>query len=68
MKYRLILEKLLEIERTIGVQDAPTVKRMVIDAEEFILKLQRESIEALHSVDQMTVAYPFSERARTSAM
>lgn len=47
MKYGLVLERLLEIERAVGVQDAQTVRRMVIDTEEFILKLQRESIRTL---------------------
>lgn len=56
MKYRLILERLLEIERAIGVEDTPIVKRMVIDAEEFILKLQRESMETRQSDDLLTHA------------
>ena len=49
MKYRLVLERLMEIERAVGVQDTHTVKRMVIDAEEFILKLQKESIQTIRS-------------------
>ena len=41
MKYRLVLERLLEIERAIGIQDAPAIKRMVVEAQELILKLQK---------------------------
>ena len=49
MKYRLVLERLLEIERALGVQDTPTVRSMVIEAQELILKLQKEAIESVRS-------------------
>lgn len=58
MKYLLVLERLLEIERALGVQDTPTVRSMVIEAQELILRLQKESIESVRS----RAAYP-SERS-----
>lgn len=49
MKYRLVLERLLEIERALGVEDTPTVRSMLIEAQELILKLHKESIESARS-------------------
>lgn len=42
-----LLERLMEIERAIGVEDSATVRRMVIAAQECYLKMQKESVESL---------------------
>ena len=39
----------MEIERAIGVEDSATVRRMVIEAQECYLQMQKESVESLRS-------------------
>lgn len=41
-----VLRRLHEIERAIGVLDAVSIRRMVIEAEDCVLDLQRELLKA----------------------
>ena len=45
----LLLEKLINIERALGALDVLTLRGMVIDAEECLLKMQSEIVKDLHS-------------------
>lgn len=45
MEYRQILRRLIEIERAIGVLDAFSLRRLVMEAEEDILQWEKESVE-----------------------
>jgi hypothetical protein len=49
MDSTLLLEKLLDIERGIGTLDSLTLRNMVIDAEECLLRLQGAKAQAAHS-------------------
>lgn len=45
MEYRQILRRLIEIERAIGVLDAFSLRRLVMEAEEDILQWEKEALE-----------------------
>lgn len=42
-----LLTKLTEIERSIGVVDTLTLRRMILEAQDYILRSQEESIQQL---------------------
>ena len=42
-----LLERLIEIERAIGVKDPITLRRMVIDTQDYVLQMQKEYAEFL---------------------
>lgn len=42
-----VLHKLTEIERAIGVVDTLSLRRMIIDAQDYILRDQKESVQQL---------------------
>jgi hypothetical protein len=42
-----LLTKLTEIERAIGVVDSITLRKMVVEAQEFVLQTQKENVEHL---------------------
>jgi hypothetical protein len=42
-----LLRKLTEIERSIGVVDTMTLRRMIIETQDYILQHQKESIQQL---------------------
>ena len=41
----ILLTKLIEIEQAIGVEDPIKIRRMVIEAEECLLGIQKESLD-----------------------
>ena len=41
MHVKQLLERLIEIERAIGVQEPQTVRAMVMEAQEYLLGLQK---------------------------
>lgn len=45
--HTLLLQKLIAIERAIGVANSNTVRNMVYETESHLLKMQREAVEAL---------------------
>lgn len=42
-----VLSKLTEIERSIGVVDSLALRRMIVEAQDFILKSQKQNVEEL---------------------
>ena len=42
-----MLAKLTEIERSIGVVDVLSLRKMILEAQDYILQCQKESIEQL---------------------
>jgi hypothetical protein len=50
-----LLEKLFEIERSVGVEDNATIREKVIEVEECVLSMQRESVELLRNVSTPTI-------------
>lgn len=49
-----IVERLIEIERAIGVRDPIAVRRMVIEAEECALELHKELVQHLSHLHKPT--------------
>jgi hypothetical protein len=47
MNHTLLLQKLIAVERAIGVASNNTVRDLVYDAEGYLLQMQREKVEAL---------------------
>jgi hypothetical protein len=47
MNHTLLLQKLIAIERAIGVANDNTVRNMVYESQSHLLKMQREAVEAL---------------------
>ncbi len=47
MNHTLLLQKLIAIERAIGVASNNTVRDLVYEAEGYLLQMQREEVEAL---------------------
>jgi hypothetical protein len=52
----LVLRRLSEIERAIGVLDSFSVRRMVIETQDYILQLQGESVKDAQLNDSRAVA------------
>lgn len=42
-----LLSRLLEIERAIGVLDAVSLRRLVMEAEEYVLQYEKSSLQVL---------------------
>jgi hypothetical protein len=42
-----LIERLIEIERCIGVCDAATIRKMVVEAQDCALKMHKEFAESL---------------------
>ncbi len=47
MEPMILMTKLIEIEKAIGIADAPTLHQLLNDAQEQLLKLHREHFEYL---------------------
>lgn len=47
MNSAILLTKLIEIEQAIGVEELSKVRNMVIEAQECLLVMQRESLDRL---------------------
>jgi len=45
LNLHLLIQKLIEIEDALGKCDSRTVRRLIVDAQEFALNLQKESLE-----------------------
>lgn len=53
MNPRILLEKLIDIEQSIGVETDSTLRRKVLDAQDCLLRMQGELVERLrnHAVE-----------------
>jgi len=47
LNHTLLLQKLIAIERAIGVADNNTVRNMVYESQSHLLQIQREAVEVL---------------------
>ena len=47
MEPLVLMTKLIEIENAIGIADAPTIRQLLQDAQEQLLRLHREQFESL---------------------
>ncbi|HEY1767873.1 MAG TPA: hypothetical protein VGG26_09470 [Terracidiphilus sp.] len=47
MTVNIVLEKLIEIERSIGVETDTNLRKQVLDAQDYILEIQKEIVEKL---------------------
>lgn len=60
MNSTILLQKLVEIERSIGVESDSDLRRKVLDAEECLLQMHSELVERLRANEGMTTAQRFS--------
>lgn len=51
MNISLVLDRLIEIERAIGVVDSLSLRKMVVEAQEAVLQAQKQ---AIHDLRQRT--------------
>lgn len=51
MDVQQILRRLTEIERAIGVRDSTSIRKMIMEAEDYILESQRLSLQTARSDD-----------------
>lgn len=51
MDVQQILRRLTEIERAIGVRDSVSIRKMIMEAEDYILESQRLSLQTARSDD-----------------
>lgn len=59
MSISLLLEKLIEIERSIGVETDMTLRKQVIDAQDCLLSIQKEVVEKLCKDPHPAMRKPF---------
>jgi hypothetical protein len=52
MRTSQLLEKLFDIERSIGVENDETIRNKIIEVEEDVLFIQRERIEMLRALSE----------------
>jgi hypothetical protein len=55
----ILMEKLIEIERSIGVETNTTVRKQVLDAQDYLLGMQREIAEKLRKEPRRAGLEPF---------
>lgn len=46
MDTALLLEKLIEIGKAVGLKDPPTVRKMVADAQDMVLLMEKQAVES----------------------
>lgn len=61
----LLLEKLLQIERSLGRVEATMLRRLVMDAESEALRVQSETIQVMQDMERLREQY---ERCARSAL
>jgi hypothetical protein len=61
MDTTVLLEKLIDIERFIGVEPDAVIRRKVIDIEDYILTMHEEAIESLRRAIQAAEGTPERE-------
>jgi hypothetical protein len=59
MNTNILLDKLIEIERSIGVETNTTLRKQVLDAQDCVLEMQREMVENLRKGPRRFVLEPF---------
>jgi hypothetical protein len=61
INHTLLLQKLIAIERAIGVADNNTVRNMVYESQSHLLQIQREAVEALPMRARGEIAQRFQQ-------
>lgn len=51
-----MLRKLSEIESAVGVLDSLTIRKMLIDTQDFILQFQKESLQSIRNMQDQPFA------------
>lgn len=46
MNFNILLEQLIDIQRSIGIETDNTIRKMLLDAQESLVALQKESLES----------------------
>ncbi len=59
MTINILLEKLIEIERSIGVETNTAVRKQVLEAQDCLLAMQKEMVEKLRKGPGRFVLEPF---------
>jgi hypothetical protein len=55
MNHRLLLEKLIQIEQAIGVETNVAIHKMLLEAEDCLLQLEKEMVEHLLRIERSPV-------------
>jgi len=55
----ILLGKLIEIEQSIGVETDTTVRKQVLDAQDYLLGIQKEIVEKLRGEPRRATFEPF---------
>ena len=63
-----LLDKLIQIERAIGVETNFTVKKMLIEAEGCLLELEKQRVQALHRDADRSVLSGFQTEPSSFAL
>jgi len=66
MNSSVLLEKLIQIERSIGTETNFTVRGLVQDAQDYVLGMQREKVEKLRK-EPRRIEAPRYSRSRPAA-
>ena len=59
MDTNILLQKLIEIEKSIGVETNTTLRKQVLDAQDCVLQIQKETAENLRKGPRRFVFEPF---------
>lgn len=68
MNHRDLLDKLIRIERAIGVQDNLTLQKMLMDAEESLLALEKERAQNLRRDVDLSALSGFQNESSSFAL
>lgn len=64
MNISLVLDRLIEIERAIGVVDSLSLRKMVVEAQEIVLQAQRQTVRELRQRAAQPVPIDAGEHRR----
>jgi hypothetical protein len=59
MSVNILLEKLIEIERSIGVETDTTLRKQVLEAQDYVLEIQKEIVDKLRKEPRRIQMEPF---------
>ncbi len=59
MNINILLGKLIDIERSIGVETDTTLRNQVLDAQDYLLGIQKEIVEKLRKEPRRAAFEPF---------
>jgi len=59
MNTTVLLQKLIEIERSIGVETNATIRNQVLDLQDYVLEMQKQTLENLRKQPRHFGLEPF---------